>query len=1454
MPGSTALFQSDQDEETKKSEHLASNKQPPPVVPRRATVTLQSWQSVTPTSESYGDNKHARSSSMDSLESSGSSSSGGGYGISNNLCNEPKMGEYIPTRLATKAPKPPSNPLQFVKVQSPLYKKAELQIKLTKEVKICREALKEGEEEWQSNLDNWKSRRRKVTERVIQRAEEMRQIEADEQLKQEQNLMQQRRIKKFSEMVEGRSARSYSLDLYIGQGDDSGLGGTPEPDDVIDSQCSILRSDTSEGMTSEAESIDSDSHRSDKVLEKEPPVVPKKPLSWLKRNVFNHCNKPQSPTESSLADISDKGYDNNSSTEQSDAEGHVCDSETISSEEDICFVDTHKIESDHENADDHNVEEYVPENDILETMENDKSSSNSQSAMECCDAKSTFDLQTKVCNQTRSFKLCIKPGDNKGFGFSIKGGKDLSCTPCIDSVLQDGPAYLIGLKDGDEIVSLNGELACAYSHASLLFTIKQAVHTGVLDLEISRVTSKDFTKGKVQNKPANKSSFAEKLAKFSSGVNSNSDTSHTSVKTDVKESLVLRRRSAFENGKSEKVIQRRASCLLEETSNLKRDSIEKRFSADFSSQSLQKNGVAKKDPPPPVPVKPKLRPKQLTKSQTIDDSECDSLSQIDNFGANDTTHLPLEPVNNEQFNYVNPISFPDTLQVEETENFEQKKAKAFHSPTSVNNSCFSELSSVNNNITVLNITSQPHKIVHQLSLNIEEKNAVENIQDSCADLEDISKRISSDVETFKDKVVLVNETLVERDLSPIYTTAIEVSFQNVNNSNTSDCMEFTPTPFAQDIPSSNNDVDSETNKLDDIYVSACNPACKDIESINICSTVLESLNLESKEENINELAPPDFENPPVNTNADNVVAEDNPSPLCLSLEKTDDDDGVSASTTTSSDTPDTETVIETLPSNLSPLPNDESNGEETTNHLNNYEEEETIRDESEKETADLNCTATDNVNAVHLSSCTELQRNNIDEPDFSANLDFALSDDAFIDEEEYRRELDESLDQITSLDVIDEIEQRLMQQLEHQDDNFEDINDGLELASEINQDWIYYSEADLLDDLTPKNREPPREPPPPPPVEPEIVTEEPLSLTRSSSTKRIKKELWRRRSDFLGLDSTESGIDVDNIIPPPPGLEEILKLEREQNQWLEKRLLIAETIAETDSSLSTQSTFGDSQDLVPSEYSSSYLLDDEENSKPDFDPSSENWQENLEENVFESDYDSFSTSVSCPIPEESSKVKESPQHKAKQNIQNLGAAPKAKIMDSNKWITERVASISKRVTEPLFRQTSYDQNYWIAQDAGRKHTSQVDVPNRRYSMTSQSNTHPDVTLRTWDDRESEFQKQRPRSAQWNSSNSRISYNSDSCLKQSVLRTQSLNDYEDIECSSDVLESEVHKCSCCKEGLSEGSAMGIEALRLYFHIECFRCCMCQMLLGNGMCGTDVQVKNNQLYCPNCFTVD
>jgi len=64
-----------------------------------------------------------------------------------------------------------------------------------------------------------------------------------------------------------------------------------------------------------------------------------------------------------------------------------------------------------------------------------------------------------------------------------------------------------------------------------------------------------------------------------------------------------------------------------------------------------------------------------------------------------------------------------------------------------------------------------------------------------------------------------------------------------------------------------------------------------------------------------------------------------------------------------------------------------------------------------------------------------------------------------------------------------------------------------------------------------------------------------------------------------------------------------------------------------------------------------------------------------------------------------------------------------------------------------------------------------------------------------------------------------------------------------------------KCSSCGDELGRGcAAMVIESLSLYYHINCFRCSVCHIQLGNGSCGTDVRVRNHKLHCNNCYSND
>lgn len=73
-------------------------------------------------------------------------------------------------------------------------------------------------------------------------------------------------------------------------------------------------------------------------------------------------------------------------------------------------------------------------------------------------------------------------------------------------------------------------------------------------------------------------------------------------------------------------------------------------------------------------------------------------------------------------------------------------------------------------------------------------------------------------------------------------------------------------------------------------------------------------------------------------------------------------------------------------------------------------------------------------------------------------------------------------------------------------------------------------------------------------------------------------------------------------------------------------------------------------------------------------------------------------------------------------------------------------------------------------------------------------------------------------------------------------------------SMDVLSVSSKKlCSYCTHELGSGAAMIIENLGLFYHIDCFKCSVCQTPISDGnIHGTDVRVRNSRLHCHNCFS--
>ncbi|KAM7419484.1 hypothetical protein PAMA_016547 [Pampus argenteus] len=59
------------------------------------------------------------------------------------------------------------------------------------------------------------------------------------------------------------------------------------------------------------------------------------------------------------------------------------------------------------------------------------------------------------------------------------------------------------------------------------------------------------------------------------------------------------------------------------------------------------------------------------------------------------------------------------------------------------------------------------------------------------------------------------------------------------------------------------------------------------------------------------------------------------------------------------------------------------------------------------------------------------------------------------------------------------------------------------------------------------------------------------------------------------------------------------------------------------------------------------------------------------------------------------------------------------------------------------------------------------------------------------------------------------------------------------------------CSGCSQPLGKGAAMIIDTLGLFFHMQCFKCGVCEGQLGDATAGTDVRIRNGLLSCHDCY---
>ncbi|XP_037655747.1 LIM domain only protein 7 isoform X4 [Choloepus didactylus] len=189
------------------------------------------------------------------------------------------------------------------------------------------------------------------------------------------------------------------------------------------------------------------------------------------------------------------------------------------------------------------------------------------------------------------------------------------------------------------------------------------------------------------------------------------------------------------------------------------------------------------------------------------------------------------------------------------------------------------------------------------------------------------------------------------------------------------------------------------------------------------------------------------------------------------------------------------------------------------------------------------------------------------------------------------------------------------------------------------------------------------------------------------------------------------------------------------------------------------------------------------------------------------------------------------------------------LHNDNSWIRQRSSSVNK---EPIYvpgimrrgesldnldspRSTSWRQSPWLnqptgfyasssVQDFSRPPPQPVSTSNRAY-MRNPSSSLPPPSLGSVST-----------TASGSSTTSR-NHSPSASPSGSQLRSRSV--------------SGKRVCSYCNNILGKGAAMIIESLGLCYHLHCFKCVACECVLGGASSGAEVRIRNNQLYCNDCY---
>ncbi|CAF4019918.1 unnamed protein product [Rotaria magnacalcarata] len=208
---------------------------------------------------------------------------------------------------------------------------------------------------------------------------------------------------------------------------------------------------------------------------------------------------------------------------------------------------------------------------------------------------------------------------------------------------------------------------------------------------------------------------------------------------------------------------------------------------------------------------------------------------------------------------------------------------------------------------------------------------------------------------------------------------------------------------------------------------------------------------------------------------------------------------------------------------------------------------------------------------------------------------------------------------------------------------------------------------------------------------------------------------------------------------------------------------------------------------------------------------------------------------------------------SKQMHATLNQVPKKSQYEDHSWINDeqKKSIISSSPAVPLTSRSSQLSSYNDEKNVNTRQPSpqtsyhQELQVNKQISSQSSAFNYGDSTdeFHHYQHNSRTNQQHQPRN--FDLSNSRNNRSKHS-VKSPIRTTINSNNNRVLSVSGKL------RCSRCNDELGQGSAMVIESLGLYYHIECFRCFVCNIPLSSSFEGTDVRVRSNRLHCQNCFS--